>query len=112
MKTVRPTNFLKENHKSQLKKKTKCFVSIGDTEETLQTADKITFRPKHISTEVNFQKSPKSEAFPNKHKLRAAGGKYVSGSCIGRRRKKGLMAENPITLRKLESKEEDVDLDG
>ena len=59
-------------------KNPKC--AIDGSQRMVRTAVRKTVHRKLISAPVGFQKPPKSETSPNKHKLKGPSGKYMSAS--------------------------------
>ena len=64
-----------------------------------------------MTAPIELQRSPKKDLSSNKHKLRGPGAKYVSASKRARMMEKGTISESEPIVRKVESDEEDSDLD-
>ena len=80
-------------------------------EHTVRTADNNFLHRKFISSPIEFQRSPKEDLSPDKHKLRGPGGKYVSASKVARLMKEGIISESKPKVRKVDVQEEGSDFE-
>ena len=64
-----------------------------------------------LPTPIELQRSPKKDLSTNKHNLRGAGGKYVNPSERTRLMEEGIVSESKPKVRKVNSHEEDSDLE-
>ena len=86
-------------------------IAVDGTEHTVRSADKKILHRKLVSTPIASQRSPKKDLFPNMHKLRGLGVKYVSASERTRLMEEGIISESKPKVRKVNSDEEDNDFE-
>ena len=86
-------------------------IAVEGTEHTVGAADNETLHRKLISKPVDFQRSPKKDRSPNKHKLRGPVEKNVSVSEKAQLMEEGIISESNSKVRKVESSEKQNDFE-